>query len=162
MDPYAPAAVVEAAATVPARLLEYRPGRCVALAPHAALELLDRPPLTPVPGAPYYCPGLVAWQDRQLPLVDLNVLLRAYPDAAAAPLSHVLVVAWQPAPRQPLQYGALCAPALVRGVQVADGQHCALPTDSDLWPHIARACFELDGTAVPVVDTTLLFGQAHG
>ena len=159
-----PADPPEAGATEPrvaARLLEYQRGRFVAFAAHTTLELIERPPLVTVPGAPYYCRGLVAWQGRQLPLLDLHTLLRAYPDEYAQPLRHVLVLAFQRAPRQPLEYGALCAPSLLRMVQVADSQQCPLPTDSDLWPWLALACFTYEGEAVPVLDTARLFAQPH-
>lgn len=142
----------------PARLLEYRRGGFVAFPAHATVALLDNPVLTPVPGAPYYCPGLIAWQDGRLPLLDLHTLLRAYPDADAPPAGHVLVLAYQSAPGRPLEYGAVCAPWLVRMIEVADSQQCDLPRDSDLWPWISLACFEHEGRAVPVLDTGRLFG----
>lgn len=150
-------AIVEPRA--PARLLEYRRGRHVAFPPHTTVVLVDSPPVLHVPGAPYYCVGLMRWQDRQLPLIDLDTLLRAYPDGEPAPTGHVLVLAYQPAPNQPLAYGAVCARSLVQTVQVADSDACELPQDSDLWPWIAVACFEHAGQPVPVIDTARLFAQ---
>lgn len=145
----------------PARLLEYRPGRFVAFAPHTTVALVDDPAVVPVPGAPYYCIGLMPWQDRQVPLLDLNVLLRAYPTGEAAPVGHVLVLAYQCAPNRPLDYGAVCARSLVQLVEVSDEQACELPNDSDLWPWIAMSCFEHQGRPVPVIDTARLFGEAQ-
>ena len=146
-----------------ARLLEYHRGRFVAFPAHTTLELIERPPLVEVPGAPYYCRGMVEWQGRQIPLIDLHTLLCAYPKESvyARPLGHVLVLAFQRAPREPLEYGALCAPALLRMVNVTDNQQCALPVDSDLWPWISIACFSHDGQAVPILDTARLFAQPH-
>ena len=146
---------------VPARLIEYERGRFVALPAHTTLELVERPPLTTVPGAPYYCRGLVAWQGRQLPLLDLRALMRAYNDKPPAPFDHVLVLAFQRAPGQPLEYGALCAPSLVRIIEVSDSQQCALTNDSDLWPWISLSCFLYEGLVVPVLDTGRLFAQPH-
>lgn len=142
---------------VPARLLEYRPGGFVAFAPHTTIALVDSPSVMPVPGAPYYCLGLMAWEGRQLPLLDLDTLLRAYP-ATEPSTGHVLVLAYQGAPGQALDYGAVCARSLVRMTEVADSQACELPRDSDLWPWIAVSCFEHEGRAVPVLDTARLFG----
>jgi hypothetical protein len=146
-----------AAPHAPARLLEYKRGCFVAFAAHATIGLIDNPAVVPVPGAPYYCLGLIAWEGRRLPLLDLNALLRAYPEADAPPAGHVLVLAYQRAPRTPLEYGAVCAPWLVRMIDVADSQQCELPRDSDLWPWISLACFDHDGHAVPVLDTGAVF-----
>ena len=112
-----------------------------------------------VPGAPYYCRGLIGWQGRWLPLLDLNALLRAYPEREAPASGHVLVLAYQEAPGRPLEYGAVCARLLVRMIEVADSQRCDLPQDSDLWPWVSLSCFEHEGHAVPVLDTRCLFAQ---
>lgn len=143
----------------PARLLEYKWGAFVAFPAHTTIALIDNPPVVTVPGAPYYCLGLIEWQGRRLPLVDLNALLRAYPDGEPATGGHVLVLAYQSAPGAALEYGAVCARLLVRMVEVADSQRCELPRDSDLWPWIALSCFEHEGHAVPVLDTRRLFAQ---
>jgi chemotaxis signal transduction protein len=149
----------EARAT--ARLLEYRRGQFVAFPAHTTVELVARPALLVVPGSPYYCYGLMAWQGRQIPLLDLNTLLRAYPDERAPAIDHVLVLAWQRAPRQPIDYGAVCAPSLLQMIEVGDSQQCELPSHSDLWPLIAWSCFYHAGQAVPVLDTGRLFAQAY-
>jgi hypothetical protein len=146
----------------PARLLEYKRGAYVAFAAHATIGLIDGPTVVPVPGAPYYCLGLMAWQDRWLPVIDLNTLLRAYAEPEPPPAGHVLVLAYQSEPGQPLQYGAVCAPWLVTMVEVADRQQCGLPRDSDLWPWFALACFEYDDHPVPVLDAAQVFGLPQG
>ena len=145
----------------PARLLEYRRGGYVAFAPHVTVGLVNQPQLITVPGAPYYGLGLIAWGGTHIPLLDLASLLRAFPKGKAPAIEHVLVLAFQREPGRALEHGAVCAPYLVRTVEVTDSQHCALPGDSDLWPLTAIACFEFEGTAVPVLDTALLFGQAY-
>jgi hypothetical protein len=142
---------------VPARLLEYRWGGFVAFPAHTTIALVDSPAVVEVPGAPYYCLGLIEWQGRRLPLLDLNTLVRAYAEADAPPGGHVLVLAWQEAPGRPLQYGAVCAPLLVSMIEVGDSQRCDLPRDSDLWPWISLSCFEHEGHPVPVIDTRRLF-----
>lgn len=157
--PQAPPQAASDEPHAPARLLEYKRGCFVAFPAHATIGLIDAPKVVPVPGAPYYCLGLMRWQEQQLPLLDLNMLLRAYPDADPPPAGHVLVLAWQSAPREPLQYGAVCAPWLVRMVEVTDSQRCDLPADSDLWPWISVSCFDHEGHAVPVLDTSRLFGS---
>ncbi len=141
----------------PARLLEYRRGGFVAFPAHTTIGLVDSPPVVAVPGAPGYCLGLMPWEGRQLPLLDLATLLRAAPGGEPPAPGHVLVLAWQSAAGRPLEYGAVCAHSLVHLVEVADSQACDLPGDSDLWPWLALACFRHAGQAVPVLDTARLF-----
>ena len=112
-DPQAPDAVEAAERRAPARLLEYRPGALVAFPAHTTVGLVDNPPVVAVPGAPAHALGLVAWEGRQLPLLDLARLLGG--DGEAQPSAgHVLVLAWQAAPGAPVQHGAVCAASLVR------------------------------------------------
>jgi len=155
----AEAAPAPAEPRAPARLLEYKWGSFVAFPAHTTVALIDSPPVVEVPGAPYYCCGLIGWQGRWLPLLDLNALLRAYPEREAPASGHVLVLAYQEAPGRPLEYGAVCARLLVRMIEVADSQRCELPRDSDLWPWVSLSCFEHEGHAVPVLDTRCLFAQ---
>jgi len=146
-------------AHAPARLLEYKWGSFVAFPAHTTIALIDSPQVVEVPGAPYYCLGLVAWQGQRLPLLDLNALLRAYPDSSTPATGHVLVLAYQSEPGRPAEYGAVCARLLVSMIEVADSQRCELPRDSDLWPWISLSCFEHEGHAVPVLDTSRLFAR---
>ena len=144
-----------------ARLIEYTHGHHVALAPHATIELIERPALVEVPGAAYYACGLMSWQGRQLPVVDLYSLLRAYPNEFRRPWRYGLVVAYQVAPRAPVQHGVLALPGLPQTVEVDDEEQCELPTDSDLWPLIALSCSRHDGNPVPIIDCGRVFGAAH-
>lgn len=146
-----------------ARLLEYARGRCLALPAHTTLEILERPAILAVPGAAYYAYGMMAWQGIHLPVLDVETLLRACPGVQprAAP-RYALVVAFQRAPHGPVEHGALGLSMLPRTVAVSDKAQCELPTDSDLWPLLALSCFHHKGQAVPILDTTQLFGAYHG
>ena len=144
-----------------ARLIEYTHGHHVAIAPHATIELVERPVLVEVPGAAYYACGLMDWQGQQLPAVDLYTLLRAYPSEYRPPWRYGLVVAYQVAPRTPVQHGVLALPVLPQTVEVSDDAQCELPSDSDLWPLIALSCFRHDGQPVPIIDCARVFGAAH-
>jgi chemotaxis signal transduction protein len=147
----------------PARLIEYSRGRFVALPPHTTLELLEHPQALAVPGAAYYAYGLLAWQGRQLPLIDLEALLLAYAGGqrAKAP-RYALVVAYQRAPGAPVEHGAIAMADLPQTVTVSDDAMCELPNGSDMWPLLALSCFTFDGQVVPVVDTGRLFSSYHG
>jgi chemotaxis signal transduction protein len=145
-----------------ARLLRYERGRRVALPLHTTLELLDQAVVVEVPGSMYYCNGLTRWQGEWLQVIDLHALLNAYRKDHAPRARYVLVVAYQPAPRQPLRHGAIALPSMPETVQVNDQSTCALPTDSDLWPLISLACFKHDGREVPILDTARLFQPGLG
>lgn len=156
-----PGAAASAAQTALACVLEYAAGAQLALPIHAGVELVEQPRVVPVPGMPHFCVGLLAWQGRQLPLIDFQAYLRApgtSPSARAS--SHVLVVAYQSAHGQPIEYGALCAPFLIRMVEVGDGQQCPLPAAPACWTDIAISCFEHQGQAVPVLDPVRIFGRS--
>ena len=143
-----------------ARLLEYDRGRCVALPVHTTMEIVERPAVVEVPGAPYYALGMMCWQERWIPVIDLCALVEAYRKLNAPSMRHVLVVAYQPAPRQQLEYGAIATIGLPRTVQVHDGQACPLPKHSDLWPLISDSYISENGQiAIPIVNTTRLFSQ---
>ena len=144
--------------TALACLLAYAPHAHIALPVHAGVELVEQPQLVPVPGMPHFCRGLLAWQGRRLPLVDFQAYLER-PDAAQpAPVpAHVLIVAYQVARGSPIEYGALCAPFLLRMIEVADSQQCLLPAADPRWTGIAISCLVHQGQAIPVLDPARIF-----
>jgi chemotaxis signal transduction protein len=148
---------METQAPALARLAEYAPDRWIALPPHVTLELVEHPQPVPVPGAAAHACGLLAWQGRQLPMLDLGVLLHGGGAARDEALRYALVVAFQSAPGMPVEHGALRVLELPRTMQVGDDAACELPTDSPLWPQLAASCFECEGRVVPIVDTARLF-----
>jgi CheW-like domain len=159
-EPIAPEDETEV--SVAAHLIQYDRGCCVALPVHTAVELLDRAEVTAVPGAAYYFDGLTRWQGKWIPVLDLHALVHAYRKEHAPKTRYQLVIAYQTAPGQALQHGAIALPVMPGSVQVRDSSMCELPGDSDLWPLVALSCFQIKGVAVPIVDTGRLFGQFHG
>ncbi|MCX7257232.1 MAG: chemotaxis protein CheW [Polaromonas sp.] len=165
--PPAPALKAESA-LAPARLLHYSAGHSVALPVHTTIELLDSAVTVEVPGAAHYCQQLVSWRGQWLALLDLEALLRtgttavATATAAAVAPRYVLVVAYQCAPRSPLEYGAIGLPALPQTVSVSDQMACPLPADSTLWPQLALSCFAHEERAVPILDSARLFAAYIG
>ena len=86
-----------------ARLIEYAHGAFIALPPHTTLEIIEHPVFLVVPGAANYAYGLMPWQGRHIPLIDLDAVQRAHESLhrTAAP-RYALVVAYQSAPYAPL------------------------------------------------------------
>lgn len=147
---------------VAARLIEYAPGRHLALPPHTTYALLEHPAVVGVPGAAHYAYGLLAWQDTRLPLLDLNALLHAGSSAVRTAIPrYALVVAYQRVARGPLAFGAIGLNALPQTIEVGDTAQCELPGDSALWPQLALSCFEHEGKAIPIIDTTRLLSVCH-
>ena len=150
-------------ARVTALLADYTRGRAVAFAPHATLELVERPVITPVPGAAYFAHGLLRWQAHFVPVIDLHTLLRAHADAALKPPRYALILAWQRAAGAPLEHGAIGLAAPPRRLEIdADTAAFPLPNDSDLWPLIANSCLRDGEQVIPIIDTSRLFDSDHG
>ena len=143
--------------TALACLLEYAPGVRVALPIHAGVELVEQPQAIPVPGMPEFAVGLMAWQGRQLALLDLARYFHG-PDAGApAAAGHALVVAYQRAPGEAIEYGALLAPNLVRMIEVTDSLACATPAQPARMEDVAVAAFSFQEQAVPVLELSRIF-----
>jgi chemotaxis signal transduction protein len=153
-----PASAAEPRPQSAARLIEYASGRYIAFPPHTTYALIENPVIATVPGAACHGCGLLSWQEERLPVLDLNVLLHPGTSAEAvyAP-RYALVLAYQRAPRAPLEYGAIVLDRLPLTIAVGDEAQCELPDDCELLPQLALSCFRHDGQAVPVLDTTRLF-----
>ena len=145
----------------PARLLEYAPGKRLALPIHTTLEIVEDPEFYPVPGIAAHGLGLLNWQENWIAAVDLAMLLDGTPTPGADRPKYVLVLAFQRVPGTPLEYAAVALPELPETVFVSDEFFCDLPTDNPLWPEISLSCFSHLGAAVPIVDTGKLFGRSY-
>lgn len=147
----------------PARIVSYARGKLIAFAPHATQELIEQPQCVHVPGAAYYAYGLLHWQERWLPLIHLESVLRAYPAFdASVPPPYALVLAYQTAAYQPLQYGAIAVTDIPYATAVRDADFCPLPADSDMWPALAVSCFRHENQPVPILNPAKIFGEYHG
>lgn len=140
-------------------VLEYARGSSIALPVQSGVELVELPHLVPVPGMARFCRGLVAWQGRRLPLIDLQAYLGGASAPAPHSFSHVLIVAYQLAPGAAIDYGALCAPFLIRMVEVVDGDQCPLPVGQACWTGIAISCFMHRGEVIPVLEPSRIFSR---
>lgn len=148
--------------TTPARLIEYTPGRLIALPVHTTYGLIEYPSYMEVPGAAPYGYGLITWQNRRLPLLDLNALLHAdYSIVQNAAPRYALIVAYQCVSNMPLEYGAFGLMALPLNIHINNKAQCELPRDSHLWEQLALSCFKYEGQAIPIIDTARVFAVSH-
>ncbi len=153
----------EAGPQVMARLVKYGHERHIALPLHTTYALIEQPTVWRVPGAAHYAYGIVSWEDKLLPLIDLDVLLHTGSNAVSLTTPrYALVVAFQRVAFGPLEYGAIGLDELPLTVAVDDEAQCELPADSSLWTQLALSCFRHEEGAVPIVDTARLFGSYHG
>ncbi len=146
-----------------ARMVAYTRGKYVAFAPHVTQELLEQPKWVHVPGAAYYAYGMLRWQQRWIPFIHLESLLRAYPvvNVSVAP-QYALILAYQNAAGEPLQYGAIAASNIPYSVLASDADFCPLPDDSDMWATLALSCFRYQEQPIPILDSARIFREYHG
>ena len=147
--------------TAPARILEYAPGRYLALPIHTTLEIVEDPEILPVPGIASYGVGLLKWQESWIPVVDLARLLHGTPTPDADKPKYVLSLAYQRIAGEALEYAAVVLPSLPETAFVDNDLFCDLPDDSPHWPSISLSCFTYKEKAAPIVDTGRLFGRSY-
>lgn len=140
-----------------ARLIDDGCGGLAALPVRAALEVLDGERPVPVPGGARHGSGLLQWQGRWLPAIDLGRLVHGAP--AREDLRFTLVVAFQEPGDARARHGAIMLGALPRSVEVSDADACALDAEHP-WAPFALAGFRFENQAVPVIDTARLFTPA--
>src|ERR1035438_7427992 len=79
-----------------ARLIEYAPGRKIALPPHTTYGLIENPEVVVVPGAIDYAYGMITWQNVRLPLLNIEMLLHTDMNILQADIPrYALIVAYQ-------------------------------------------------------------------
>jgi chemotaxis signal transduction protein len=121
------------------------------------------PALFQVPQAPVYCRGVILWEERVLPVVDLRSLASA--GAARVDAAHVAgieqlvaVVAYQTDPSQIAEYGALLLAAVPARITVTNQQGCEFDPALAPWASFSSSCFRHPNLgAVPVLDLRRVF-----
>lgn len=149
------------AKVAPARLVEYAPGKRLALPIHTTLEIVEQPEFFHVPGIAPHGLGLLNWQDNWIAAIDLARLLEGTPTPDADKPKYALVLAFQRTPGEPLEYAAAALSRLPETIFVSDDFFCDLPADSPIWPQISLSCFSHQGAAIPIVDTGRLLGRSY-
>jgi hypothetical protein len=129
-------------------LLEWSP-QPLALAPCEVIEVVDEPEVHRVPVGPDWCRSLVYWRERFLPL--------AMPADGALDTLSVVVVAYQQAPRVPLEYAAIAVKGTPRKIGVAEDADCDPPSDGVLADSQLRGCFLYEGRAVAIPELSVMF-----
>lgn len=131
-------------------LLEW-PRQPLALAQCEVVEVVGEPEVHRVPCGPAWCRSLLYWRERFLPL--------------AAPTHRdgltIVVVAYQTAPRTPLQYAALAVDGTPRQFDVPPDADCDPPADGVFHPSLLRASFRMEERTVVVPNLNVLFAPGE-
>lgn len=134
--------------SVRAWLLEW-PAQPLALAPCEVIEIVDEPEVHRVPVGPVWCRALVCWRELFLPL--------AVPADLTVDNLSVVVVAYQAAPRVPLEYAAFAVEGTPRQIDVPADVDCEPPSDCVFAVSHLRACFLWERRAIVIPELGSLF-----
>jgi hypothetical protein len=145
-----------------ARLIEYAQDQKIALPPHTTYGLIEHPVFVAVPGSAKYAYGLMTWQYSRIPLLNLEMLLNdeLYIVPTETP-RYALIVAYQSHANYPMEFGAIGLNALPKTILVGDEAQCSFPDDRKIWQFLALSCFQLEGQAIPILDSSKLFSSYH-
>lgn len=167
----------------PALLVDISPTQRIAFAVHYGVEVLESPVIQPVPCSAVHSLGMVRWQNRWIPLMNLEALLAQTPkhssDSQEPPahkdnsLTLALVLACdntgvanapsndeQLDASQQVKYGAVLLHRVPFSVGVTNRDQCQMPSDNRIWQHIAISCFRHENKPTPIVSPSKLFNGA--
>jgi chemotaxis signal transduction protein len=127
------------------------PGAPLALAQCQVIEVVEEPETYTVPLGPQWCRGLLHWRGQLIPF--------AY--GGNPEVRFVVVVAYQPAPKQPLQFAAFSVASMPQQFDVPADADCEPPSTEALRMDQLRACFEHEGKRWVVPDLEHMFATAE-
>ena len=114
------------------------------------IHLLDRPLVVDIPAEASSCVGYIHWQDKLVPLVDLDTHFTGYMPNDSPELVGILT--FEDTDTGTPEFGALVLPAIPARCQVDDSQACALPDELLEWKDISISCFSDNGIAIPILN----------
>lgn len=153
----------EAKKVAEARVVAYKSRGFAAFSPNVTIEIVENPLLVDVPATAYYARGLLQWQNRWIPVLDMESLIMACPVFERGSIPRfALVLSYIDYATGGVAFGAIALTAMPQTISVTDEDACALPSRSDLWPYIAMSCVSYRGAVIPIIDTNRLFGSYHG
>ena len=132
---------------------------------HELMEVLARPRTYRIPVTPEHCRQVIIWQDHLLPLLR-PAFLAGVVDIVCEQPTFVAVAAWQEAPGEPLQYGALALAEAPVSIQVDPGPAIEPPPlnggmkQEAIRDKLLLSCFKHEGKPVLVIDIKTLFTTA--
>ncbi len=164
--------------TAPALLLAYTDKQFLTFPTQSLLELIESPELTALPSGKDFVYGLLHWQDKLVPVIDLALLLKErtikttteinQPPQLSNELSSelsnkkvafVMVTAYHTA--EGIAHIAVKLDEPPVSVLVNNSMACDLATNSDInWAEYAISCFSYQNNPVPILQPEWLFDVA--
>lgn len=142
--------------TATAWFIEFSTDVRAAIGERELFHLLYRPAAHPLPCSPAHCFQVIQWEDRFLPLWDLERRLDR--DASRSVASLVAIVGYQ-GQEGLTEFGALSVASPPQRISVDDADACSLPENRPAWRAIAKSCFSRAGSPVPVLDLASMFAS---
>jgi hypothetical protein len=121
------------------------------------VQYIISPQMHLVPLTPDYCTYVINWRDRLIPVVNLAMLLD---QSDTDTMHHIGIMAYQEAPRTPLQYGAIMLNASPTRIAVDDRQSCDIPGYVE--PQMSSmilSCFSHNDIKTPIIDMSYLYSD---
>ncbi len=125
---------------------------------HHVIEYLLSPETVTIPCTPACAPGVMLWREQMIPWVDFAPRIVGDLDASSD-RRRAVVLAWQDAPGEALQYGALSIRAAPIEIFVTDDMACMLPHELAAIGRFSLSSFTFDDKSVLVLDVARLFTQ---
>lgn len=111
--------------------------------------------LIPVPKVPHFAPGVMVWRNQIIPVLDLA--MAAQPQLDHEPMTGVMILAYQAAPGQPLQYGGLALRKSPQGVTVTSDMGAQAPIDTAPWTPVSLGWLNTGDAVLPILNMSQIF-----
>ncbi|MDH5325130.1 MAG: chemotaxis protein CheW [Gammaproteobacteria bacterium] len=138
-------------------LLPFKREEYIAVGNHHMAEYIYAPTLEVLPLQQNFCPGMLKWREKFIPVIDLAYFTHPG-ESQPTGYTGAMVLAFQEQEGQTLQYAALglrSAPVLT---MVAEEQACPMPEDL-IWQTLAVSSFVQSGKTIPVLNVSELFSS---
>lgn len=130
-------------------------GHSFAVADVQMAEYLTEATVKEVPLSPDYCPGIMPWRGRLLPVVYFD---RIFDPDLPKVQNHIMVLAYQQQPGEPIRHLAVVVGRSPYRIIVTEQESEALPElyDETEYRPLVLSVFSHNETAIPVIDVNYL------
>ena len=124
------------------------------------VEYLTAPTLIHVPLTPYYCNHVIVWREGLVPVFNLNPLFIL---PSVHEVHHFGILAYQQAPKTPLQHMAVILSGSPLRVVVDDAQVTDAPEEVEgVFKKLVLSCFTYQDSPVSILNVPYLASREFG